>query len=474
MDTGQSQNRCCDSDADALDVDARFRLANALAASGKDEDGERAKTLYLQIIDEIPDSLGAWVNLGILLFETGYIRAAVTAFSAALAYHPGEAAAHVYLGNVQMYRNELAEAEKSYLSALQLNENFPEAHQGLASIYQRQGCWHKAALHRRLGFEDRAVSHLSCRAQGTPVPLLVLASARDGNIPWRLLIDRDVFDTTIVAVEYFDGALPVHRIVFNAIGDADLCRDELEKAALLLEKTAAPVINHPKAVLETGRMDIARKKIPKVITPRIELVPKSDFRVGKTGFAKFPYLLRSPGFHGGNFFVRVENRRELATALDMLPGEALLAIEFLDARSRDGLYRKYRVMCIGGALYPVHMAISAHWNVHYFDSDMDKNAQYRKEESFFLNDFSACLGADAISALQHIGRTLSLDYCGIDFGMDRQGNILLYEANATMVINPPTHEERWNYRRTAINGALAAARNLFTDRAGITPSASRR
>jgi hypothetical protein len=59
---------------------------------------------------------------------------------------------------------------------------------------------------------------------------------------------------------------------------------------------------------------------------------------------------------------------------------------------------------------------------------------------------------------------LALDYCGIDFGLDAENNILVYEANSTMVINPPTHEAQWDYRRTAIDNALTAAKQMFIER----------
>lgn len=445
------------------DIDARFELANRLAASGIEAKTERAKSLYIDIINEVPDNLGAWVNLGILLFETGYLRASVTAFSAAIAYHPQEAAAYAYLGNVHLYKNELEEARKNYLTALQLKPDYPEAHQGLASICQRLGDAEQAARHRDLGFGLQPLSRLAYLGQGEPVRLLVLASATDGNIPWRLLIDRHTFETNIVAVEYFDSPLPPHDLLFNAIGDADLCRGELEKAQRLVESTAAPIINPPSAVLKTGRLDNAARldAIVGIRVPKIGLVSKAALRSGETGMAQFPFLLRSPGFHGGSHFLRIDSRDDAIRAIDELPGEQLLQIEFLDARGDDGLYRKYRVMCIAGRLYPLHMAISSHWNVHYFSSQMDKNAQYRRQEAAFLNDFAACLGQNAIRALEQIGSTLALDYCGIDFGIDAAGELLLYEANATMVINPPTREERWDYRREAIENALAAARALF-------------
>ena len=72
----------------------------------------------------------------------------------------------------------------------------------------------------------------------------------------------------------------------------------------------------------------------------------------------FPLLLRSPGYHTGRNFILVETAAELSTAAAGLPGDDLLVIEYLDARGRDGNARKYRVMMIGGRIYPLHLAIS--------------------------------------------------------------------------------------------------------------------
>ena len=44
----------------------------------------------------------------------------------------------------------------------------------------------------------------------------------------------------------------------------------------------------------------------------------------------------------------------------------------------------------------------------------------------------------------------------MDFGLAPDGGVLLFEANATMVIAVPDADERWAYRRIAINGLIEA------------------
>ncbi len=199
-----------------------------------------------------------------------------------------------------------------------------------------------------------------------------------------------------------------------------------------------------------------------VVTPRTLTLPR-DLLAAPNGAASveacgltFPLLLRSPGYHTGRNFIRVEAADELAAAAAGLPGRDLLVIEYLDARGRDGNARKYRVMMIAGRLYPLHLAISQNWKVHYFTSDMADKPDHRLEEAAFLGDMAAALGDKAIAALREIQDVLGLDYAGVDFALGPDGDLLLFEANATMVISSPNPDQRWAYRRAVIDTALDA------------------
>ena len=112
----------------------------------------------------------------------------------------------------------------------------------------------------------------------------------------------------------------------------------------------------------------------------------------------------------------------------------------------------------------MHLAISRDWKVHYFTSDMADAPDHRLEEASFLNDMRAALGDMAVAALEQIRDLLGLDYAGIDFGLGRDGELLLFEANATMVIYPPDPDERWAYRRTAVSRILDAVVAMIMQR----------
>jgi hypothetical protein len=68
---------------------------------------------------------------------------------------------------------------------------------------------------------------------------------------------------------------------------------------------------------------------------------------------------------------------------------------------------------------------------------MLENDQHRQEELSFLADPLQHLGADIHAALLEIGRRVDLDYFGLDFGIDQDGKLLMFECNATMLIDLP-------------------------------------
>jgi len=449
----------------------RLQRGAALAALGRSEE---AKQALLDVLKLDPRNVTAWIDLGKLLFNTGYTRAARTAYTAAVNYYPDEPLGHIGLAEIHVHEGDLAAALTHFEFALKLDQGSIPAHQGMSVVLLGMGEEEKARVHRQQGFYNWLGNPLPYRGGGEPIALLILMSASCGNVPWLKLVDDHIFLTTALVPECYDRPLPPHQLVFNSIGDPDLCQASLEAAAALLKQTAAPVINRPEAVLATGRAANALRlgDTPGVIAPRIAKVTRSVL-AGEQGVSEvarhglsFPLLLRCPGFHSGQHFVLVERPEELRSAAAALPGDELLVLEYLDARGRDGKARKYRVMIIDRQLYPLHLAISNEWKVHYYSGQMKDHPVHQAEESRFLNDMPRALGTKAMVALENIGQVLRLDYCGVDFGVREDGSVLLFEANATMTIMPPGPDKQWDYRRAAIDNALQAARRMLVSRAG--------
>ncbi len=448
----------------------QFERACLLAESGRFSE---AQTAYLKILIEDPTHLGALNNLGSLLYQTGYRTAAHTAYTEAVARYPADPMSRVNMANALLDNEDYAAAKNHYQEALRIDPAYAPAHQGLSYALRELGDEEGAALHRQQGFAASPIVTMPYYGEQPPVPVLLLISALRGNTPTQWLFDKRVYQLYTVFAEYVESQtdLPPHLLVFNAISDADLCMTALHKAKALLTRTHAPVLNAPAGVEQTARDAMAARlsPIPGLIVPRTRRLTRAQLtgqnaerNLAELGMA-FPLLLRAPGYHTGRFFVKVEQPSDLAASCAQLPGDEWYAIEYLDARGRDGLVRKYRVMLIDGTLYPLHLAISSDWKVHYFRSEMAASSKHRTEEEAFLLDMQRVLGTKAMTALASVQKEVGLDYAGIDFGLNQDGEVLLFEVNATMIVHPPEPDPTWDYRRPATARVIAAFRRMIDD-----------
>jgi hypothetical protein len=440
-------------------------LARARKRSAQGDDAA-AQQIYLDILRLDPTHREALIDLGVIALGTGHRAAARTLFLQVAQRHPEDLTAPVTLGNMALEDDELAAARAHYEDALARDSGCAQAYQGIARVLSNLGDEEAAKPYWDKGFTGHAIMARQYRGAAPGIDVLYLAAARGGNVRLRPWMDDRVLAVTVIYAEYFDAAqpLPPHRLVVNAIGDADLCAPALEGAQAIVARSIAPVINPPERVRDTGRAALARHcaGIEGLVVPEIRLLPRADILTA--GGLRFPLLFRSPGFHTGQHFVLVEHRDALEDAIAVLPGDRLFAIEYLDARKPDGMVRKYRVMFIDGVIYPWHLAISSDWKVHYYTSAMANDAALRAEERRFLDDMPAALGARAMAALTALNARMGLDFAGVDFALSPDGDVLLFEANATMVINKPPEDAMWDYRREATINVQAATRRMFLDR----------
>ncbi len=427
-------------------VEAHFYRARQLAELGR---AEESRLAYGRVLELSPSRLGKTGDPG------GFF---LLALPEALKHHPGHVQGHLSLAGLLREKGKTEAARAEYETVLKLKPDCGEARQALALLPPP-----------RDGITPR-------RAEPQSLQVLVLTSTFDGNGPFLKMMDNETLFAWVIVADFYDPArpLPPHRLVVNAIGDADLCGPSLRAAQAILARSKAPVINPPSRVLATGRAEnaVRLRGIPGVVTPDVVSLPKDLLgkpdgyaEVVRRGFS-YPFLLRSPGYHLGRFFSLVSNEKDLALAVSSLPGEALNVISYLDGRGKDGKTRKYRVMMIGGELYPAHLALSGHWKVHYLTADMEDHPENRAEDEAFLGDMRSAIGDRAFRALGAIRDQLGLDYAGVDFGLDGEGNILLYEANAYMNVAPPGPDPRWNYRRAPVSRIHEAVRRMLHQRAG--------
>lgn len=451
--------------ADPLSVEHGLERARLL---GELDRGDEARDAYLRLLARVPDDARVLNDFGTFLLRAGFRAAARTTYERALAVAPS-ALAHANLGNVLFADLDYAGACRHYEAALALEPDHAAAHQGLSYALTRLGRGAEAELHRALGFAGRAVTTAAYRGSAEPIDVLLCVSAAGGTLYTDTFLDDRIFRTTTLVVDAYDGTpLPRADVAFNAIADADRAADELLLAEQLLRGLGVRIVNPPERVRATGRVANAARlrALAGVRAPRITAVRRDALGADAAGVAAregftFPLLVRAPGYHTGEHFAYAADAPALARAAATLPGSDALLIEFADLRDAFGAVRKYRVMAVGGRLYPLHLAIARDWKVHYFTADMD-DARHRAEDAAFLADPVAAIGVPAWAALGRIAELLQLDYAGIDFGIDADGRVVVFEANATMIVLPPPAAAIWNYRRAAVARIVAAVQALLT------------
>lgn len=411
---------------------------------------------YQQAIAVDRGFAAAFLDLGNCLAEIERKADAEQSLRQALAIAPRLKEAHASLGSVLLMAGRESEAEQCYRAALAIDPAMVVAHQNLAAIAAARGRTAEARGHRDAAYRQQNL--FIEQAVRPELTLLMPTTAEGGNVPWKFLFPRSRCTVLKWFVEYASEGeaerLPPYDLVFNGIGDADAAQPVAALLARFLTTSEKPVLNRPAAVLNTRR-----DRLPNLLQGITDLVVPEVMRLDPTASIDediaFPILLRAAGSHGGTGVRLVHSLAELIRATEAGPQSWYLT-RFWPYCSADGWYRKYRVIFIGTEPFPYHLALSRHWLVHYVTADMLSGAAKGEEESAFLSDPEAAIGAPLMAALREIGRRLALDFAGIDFSILPDGRLLVFEANATMLVHPEAEPGPLAYRNAAVSRILDA------------------
>ena len=128
-------------------------------------------------------------------------------------------------------------------------------------------------------------------------------------------------------------------------------------------------------------------------------------------------------------------RAAIARYLAERPAEDFFVSRFVDYSSADGLFRKYRVVFVGGKPYACHMAIADRWDIWYLNAGMALSAEKRHEEERFMRDFDDDFALRHRGALAAVASRVGLDYFTIDCAENKNGELLIFEADNTAVVH---------------------------------------
>jgi tetratricopeptide (TPR) repeat protein len=459
----------------ALGLDAG--LADALMARGAALSALRrfdeAAAALERAVERNPQRAAAHLNLGNVYAELDRAAAAAASLQLAVVLDPQLKEAHASLGSVLLRAGETEAAEGACWRALAIDADMIVPHQNLAAIHAERGAAAAARRHRDLAYGRQNL--FPVRAVRPAATVLLLTTTASGNVPYKFLLPADRYSRLDWFIEYARpgqaAALPPYDVVFNAIGDADLAGPTDAPTAQLLAVCERPFFNAPAAVARTRRdlIPALLAGVDGVEVPPVVRLSGADLRAGglsaaaaRAGLAA-PLLARPLGSHGGKGLARLDDAAALAA---YEPGgvEALYLSAYRDFASADGLYRKYRMIFVDRTPYPYHLAIGDDWMVHYESAPMAERPERRAEELRFLADPASVLGEAGMAAVAQIGRRLDLDYGGVDFTVLPGGTLLVFEANATMLVHPEAEDGPFAAKNPYVSVILSAFQAMIERR----------
>jgi hypothetical protein len=405
-----------------------------------------AATALERSLELEPTRRAACMSLGLIYAELQRLDLAERHLLHAVELDPDDKEAHSILSNLYCCADRFDLGRRHALRALELDEHMLEPHQTLAWILAREGQVDEARRHRDIAY--RARNLLVAEALRPVQRVLVLATTGSGNVPERELLPSDRYTRVFWYVEYATPgqaqSLPAYDVVFNAIGDADETGPTAASVAAFLKTCSKPVFNHPGRV-ERTRRDLAPALfggVADLVVPKVARIDAATLaEAGLAAAARcagltLPMLVRPIGSHGGenlSFLAQDASEDEVNAAAQLRCDHYVTA--FHDFRSADGLYRKYRMIFVDRRAYPYHLAIGNDWMVHYETSGTAQHPERIGEERHFLENPSSILGERGMEVIRAVGERLDLDFCGADFSLLEDGRVLLFEANATMLVH---------------------------------------
>jgi Tfp pilus assembly protein PilF len=412
----------------------------------------------------------ALCNRGLLLVEMRRGGEAAKSFQQVLALTADSPSGWHNLGIAHFNLDQLDQAEAACRRALALDPAFLEAYLLLAQTLERAHRPDEAQAVRTQWACRQGVLVKPCLG-GTPeARILLIGGAGLCNVPTDYLLDRRRFEITVVHVlppsepeEDFAATLartPPFDVAFNAVGDADRGSPFLERVANLCRRVTCPILNPPGRIPPTRRdhLPVLLNNIDGLVIPAVTRVAREEARHpgGR------PLLVRPVGSHGGLDLERVEDEAQLQAHIAKVPSDAYYLTDFWDYRSPDGAFRKYRLVFIGGEVFPYHLAIANDWLVHYWRAAMTE--PFKREEEAFLADWRSAFPGRLGAAVETIAARLDLDYGGIDCSITRDGRLLLFEANATMLVHLADSPEEFAYKHRYVPRIVEAMSGLVARR----------
>lgn len=307
--------------------------------------------------------------------------------------------------------------------------------------------------------------------------LLVIMGPGDlmSNTPVEFLVEQS--DVTLELLYLtpsgaFPDEVPLHDVLLVAVAESEANRPLLQRLAAYVRDWPRPVINRPEhiAVLTRDGVCAALRGLPGVEMPVSVRAARGVLQKVADGAAAidtivpdggFPIIVRPIGSHAGTDLEKVDDAAALSAYLRQVGGDVFYVSRFVDYRSADGMFRKYRIVLIEGKPLICHYAISQHWMIHYLNAGMTDSALKRAEEAVCMAGFERQFAPRHAAALRAIDGRMQLPYLGIDCAEMPNGDLLIFEADNAMIVHAMDPEDMFPYKKAAMQKVFDAFRLML-------------
>ena len=325
-------------------------------------------------------------------------------------------------------------------------------------------------------------------AQQQPARCCVLVLMAEGDIAENTPIDCLLEQSNIDLLYYYATTaaplpepLPAHDALMVGLSDSMPNREILQALDVLLQDWPVPVINQPRAIPNTERSRASQlmQDAPGILMPltwqiyREELMGLADEACCLADiFAEpaFPMIVRPVGSQAGRDLAKLSSKADILHYLNDVHDDDFFLSRFIDYRSADGQFRKYRIAFIDGQPFAAHMGISSHWMIHYLNAGMYEEAAKREEEAQFMANFADFSQRHA-AALQAIHQQMGLDYVCIDCAETLDGELLIFEIDHVMVVHAMDPEDLFPYKQIHMQKIKTAFESYLYRLTGSIPQA---
>lgn len=337
---------------------------------------------------------------------------------------------------------------------------------------------HEIAMQVQMeALKTQRVYRIPAAVQPAKIRLLVIMGACDllSNTPVECLLENSdiALDMYYVSPALpFPETVPDHDVLFVAVSESDANIPLLHDLADTQRVWPRPILNAPARIALLSRDSACSllgdaSGIVMPVAVRVSRQTLADIAVqhqllsSALAHGDFPIIVRPVDSHAGRGLAKIGQATELQEYLQAMPEREFYISPFVDYRSADGLFRKYRIVLIGGRPYICHLAISSHWMIHYLNAGMAESAEKRAEEERCFATFDAGFARRHAAALQLIYERMGLDYLGIDCAETATGELLVFEVDSNMIVHAFDPVDIFPYKQTQMRKVFAAFRALL-------------